>query len=54
MLTLDCIKKAVIPIAEKYDIKKIDVFRSLADGTATKNSDADFLVNFSRKRAFYI
>jgi len=46
MLTIECIRKAVLPIAEKYRVKKIDLFGSLANGTATEISDADFLVTF--------
>ena len=46
MLTLDNIKKAVAPLAEKYDILKVELFGSYADGKATEASDADFLVIF--------
>ena len=46
MLTLDNIKQAVAPLAEKYDILKVELFGSYADGKATEASDADFLVFF--------
>ena len=49
MLTIDAIKQAVIPLAEKYNVAKIDLFGSYADGNATEKSDADFLVAFNAK-----
>ena len=47
MLTIDRIKEDINPIAKKYDIKKLALFGSYANGTQTKDSDADFLVEFS-------
>ena len=47
MLTMDKIKQAVVPLAEKYDIVKVDLFGSYATGTATEKSDVDFLVLFN-------
>ena len=44
MLTIDTIKKKVEPLAEKYNIIKVDLFGSYADGRATEKSDTDFLV----------
>jgi predicted nucleotidyltransferase len=46
MLTLIEIKKAVMPLAEKYKLTKVDLFGSYANGNATEDSDADFLVKF--------
>ena len=46
MLTLDTIRRAVIPLAEKYDVVRVDLFGSYANGNATEKSDADFLVKF--------
>ena len=46
MLTIEKIKQEVQPIAKKYNVKKVDLFGSYANGTQTKNSDADFLVEF--------
>ena len=46
MLTVEVIKRAVIPLAEKYNIAKVDLFGSYADGRASEKSDADFLVEF--------
>ncbi|MCL2086112.1 MAG: nucleotidyltransferase domain-containing protein [Oscillospiraceae bacterium] len=47
MLTIDVISRAVVPLAEKYNILKVDLFGSYATGNATERSDADFLVTFS-------
>jgi len=49
MLTTDIIRKAVIPLAEKYSIAKVDLFGSYANGSATEKSDVDFLVAFNAK-----
>lgn len=47
MLTIDAIKKEVKPLAEKYKIRKVDLFGSYATNSATEKSDADFLVEFN-------
>jgi len=49
VLTLDFIKQAIMPLAEKYDIVKVDLFGSYANGKATEKSDVDFLVLFNVK-----
>ena len=49
MLSIDRIKQAVAPLAEKYDIVKVDLFGSYAVGNATEESDVDFLVLFSKQ-----
>ena len=49
MLTIECIRQTVIPLAEKYDIDKIDIFGSYANGKASERSDVDFLVTFAAK-----
>ena len=46
MLTVDRIKQAVAPLAEKYSIVKVDLFGSYANGNATEKSDVDFFVLF--------
>ena len=46
MLTMDDIKQAVDLLVDKYDIQKVDLFGSYANGTADELSDADFLVKF--------
>ena len=47
MLTLGTIKQAVLPLAEKYEVSRMDLFGSYARGNATDSSDLDFLVEFS-------
>ena len=49
MLSMDAIKQAVAPLAEKYDVVKVDLFGSYANGDATEKSDVDFLVLFNAK-----
>ena len=49
MLTIENIKRAVAPLAKKYDIVKVDLFGSYAIGNATEKSDVDFLVLFNKK-----
>ncbi|MDR1921766.1 MAG: nucleotidyltransferase domain-containing protein [Candidatus Adiutrix sp.] len=47
MLTIEAIRDKAKPVAEKYDIVRLELFGSYADGTADENSDADFLVQFA-------
>ena len=47
MLTIDNIKQVVSILAPKYDVSKVELFGSYANGLATENSDADFLVRFN-------
>ena len=42
--TLEQIRDAVAPIAEKYQIPAVYLFGSYARGTATEESDLDFLI----------
>ena len=44
-MTIDQIKEKVIPIAKEYGVTKIALFGSVAKGTATENSDVDFLID---------
>ena len=46
MLTIESIKQKIIPLAEKYQVVKIDLFGSYANGNMTEKSDIDFLVKF--------
>ena len=47
MLTKEEIREKVIPFAKKYDVVRVDIFGSYANGNATTKSDVDFLVEFS-------
>lgn len=46
MLSLNQIKSAVAEIVSVYPIKKVSLFGSYAEGTATDDSDIDMLVEF--------
>ena len=45
--TLDSIKNKPTHILKKYGVRKVDLFGSYADGTASDDSDIDLLVEFS-------
>ena len=47
MLTIEKISEIVSEIAQEYDIKKITLFGSYADGKSTPQSDIDLLVEFN-------
>ncbi len=47
MLTIDDIKKTIAEIAPQYNLTKVTLFGSRANGTATENSDVDLLVEFT-------
>jgi len=49
MLTTEDIRASILDLVEEYDVKKISVFGSYADGTATETSDVDILVEFLTK-----
>ena len=46
MLTIEEIKKTVAEIAPHYNLKKVTLFGSRANGTATEKSDVDLIVDF--------
>lgn len=48
MLTIDEIKKTIAEIAPQYNLAKVTLFGSRANGTATENSDVDLLVEFPK------
>lgn len=47
MLTIKQISEIVSEIAKEYDVKKITLFGSYADGKNTPQSDIDLLVEFN-------
>ena len=47
MLTIEQIKETVARIAPEYNLKKVTLFGSRANGTARADSDVDLLVEFS-------
>jgi len=47
MLTFNDIKNAVAETVSKFPVKKVVLFGSYADGTATEDSDVDVIVEFA-------
>jgi len=47
VLKIDDIKASVKQIAKEFDLVKVTLFGSYANGTATKDSDIDLLVEFT-------
>ncbi len=47
MLTIDDIKKTVAEIAPKYNLKRVTLFGSRANGNFRDDSDVDLIVDFS-------
>ena len=45
MLTIEEIKKAVIPIRERYGVERLSLFGSYARGEADEKSDVDLMVD---------
>ncbi len=48
LTTVNEIRAAIKDAACKYPVKKVLLFGSYADGTATENSDVDLVVEFTR------
>lgn len=46
MLTIEDIKKVVAKIAPKYNLKKVTLFGSRANGNFREDSDIDLIVDF--------
>ena len=46
MLTIDEIKKVVAEVAPKYNLKKVTLFGSRANGNFRDDSDIDLIVDF--------
>jgi predicted nucleotidyltransferase len=44
------IKQKVVPILLKYGVIHAGLFGSVVDGTATKDSDVDILIEFPKKK----
>ena len=49
MLTIKRITEIVSDVAREYDVRKITLFGSYADGRNTSESDIDLLVEFNSK-----
>lgn len=48
MADIATIRKAVIPIAQNYGVKRLYLFGSYAKGNANENSDVDLLIEKGR------
>ena len=49
-MTIDELKKRIIPVLKQYGIKKAGLFGSTAKGETRGDSDIDILVDFGDKR----
>ncbi len=54
MLTVDELKKKILPVAKKHNIEEIYLFGSYARGEATIDSDIDLLLKVSKKATFFL
>ena len=52
MLTIEEIKKAVVPICERYGVERLSLFGSYARGEADDKSDVDLMVDLGRPMGF--
>ena len=46
-MTIEQIKQAVLPACRNFGVRRLDVFGSVAEGTAAPTSDVDLLVEFN-------
>ena len=47
-MTIEEIKNKIVPVLEKYDIRRASLFGSIVKGQATEDSDVDILVEVER------
>lgn len=52
-LTINELRKKILPIAKKHSIEEIYLFGSYARGEATINSDIDLLLKVPKKATFF-
>ena len=50
-MELEELKNKIIPILERYEVKKAAVFGSFVRGEQTKDSDVDILVEFKGEKS---
>lgn len=46
MVNIEEIKNSISVVGTEFPIKKVELFGSFANGTATQSSDVDFLIEF--------
>lgn len=49
MLTIEQIRETVASIAQEYNLKKVTLFGSRANGTARADSDVDLIIEFENE-----
>ena len=54
MLSIEELRTAVRPVAEKYGVEKVYLFGSVARGDCTDNSDYDFYIERGKIRSAII
>lgn len=47
-MTIDEVKKKILPVLEKHNLKKAGVFGSVVSGESKEDSDVDILVEIER------
>lgn len=52
-MTMEAIKKKVVPILKRQGVIKAAVFGSFARGEETKNSDIDFLMKITKNKTLF-
>ncbi|MCD4694005.1 nucleotidyltransferase family protein [bacterium] len=50
---IEKIKKQILPILERHDVKNVSIFGSFARGENKKDSDIDFLVAFKMRKSLF-
>ena len=50
---LDDIKKKILPVLKKHNVKKAGIFGSFVKGEQKKNSDVDILVEVGKKWSLF-
>lgn len=52
-MTVQSIKKEIVPILKRRGVVRAAIFGSVARGEATKKSDIDLLVNFKKGKTLF-
>lgn len=52
-MSIDSLQKTITPIAEKYGVRDVFLFGSVAKGTDTEKSDIDLRVNAESLSGFF-
>lgn len=52
-MTIQKLKKQIVPILQKHHVKRAAVFGSVARGEETKNSDLDLLIELPKGKSLF-